>query len=57
MNRAEREQAIIDRDRARQVFGWAFRDHTPDEVAGIRHFLATGEEDRLPAGYETPKES
>jgi hypothetical protein len=33
--------------RARVVKGWAFRDHTPEEIASIRHFLATGEMDEM----------
>lgn len=39
------------KQRGRRVHGWAFRDHTDEEVAGIRHFLETGDAARLPDRY------
>lgn len=34
------------------VHGWAFREHTEDEIATIRKFLASGEREDLPETYQ-----
>lgn len=33
------------------VHGWAFRDHTKEEVAAIRLFLKDGDSTHLPSCY------
>lgn len=35
------------------VHGWAFRDHTKEEIEGIKRFLETGEPTSLPFNYLT----
>lgn len=37
--------------RGRVVHGWAFRDHTPEDVAKVRTFLDTGLKADLPSFY------
>lgn len=37
--------------RNRIVHGWAFRDHTEEEVAGVLLFLETGDASRMPEQY------
>jgi hypothetical protein len=47
VTRAEKDAALVARNRARQVHGWAFRGLHPDEEAKIRSYLETGDADTL----------
>jgi hypothetical protein len=39
------------RDRRRIVKGWAFRNHTDEEITAIYQYLATGDMGVLPDRY------
>ncbi|MBT2213471.1 hypothetical protein [Actinomadura sp. NEAU-AAG7] len=43
----------LDDERFRRyvMHGWAFRGHTPEEEAGIRAYLASGDRSTLPESY------
>ncbi len=30
-------------ERQREMHGWSFRDHTPEQVEAIKHYIETGE--------------
>lgn len=50
--RSDRDEALslLHRDRAKRVWGWITWPHTREEIAGIRHFLETGDDSQLPRG-------
>jgi len=52
MTKAEKEQALVARDRARRVKGWAFRGLSSEDKAAIRSYLETGNEADLPKSYQ-----
>ena len=51
------KQASIKTIRRRRVKGWAFREHTDDEVIAIRLYLDTGSDTNLPSEYKSISES
>lgn len=58
--RWSKEKKIFEAERSRrrrQVHGWAFNMHlTEEDQAGVRRFLETGDESRLPMQYRTKRE-
>jgi hypothetical protein len=52
MKREDKIKATTIKHRNRVVHGWAFRDHTDEEIVGIRKYLETGDTSELPERYK-----